>query len=71
MAIAEEDGLIVDMVVGGLSQTETRECAAGRRVDAGRLHAVARFFRLMDLTPPIEPSKDLVEATLKRIADHD
>ena len=68
MAIAEEDGLIVDLVVGGLNRTAARECAQSRRVDARRLYAVARFFKLMDQTPPIEPSQDLVEATLKRVA---
>ena len=69
MAIAEEDGLIVDLVVGGLGRAEARECAAGQHVDARRLDAVARFFKLMDQMPPMEPSTDLVEAALKRIHD--
>ena len=68
MAIAEEDCLIVDLVVGGLSLVESRQASAGRRVDARRLDAVSRFFKLIEMTPTIEPSKDLVQATLDRIA---
>lgn len=68
MAIAQEDELIVDLIIGGLDQAEAHERAEGQHVDARRLDAVARFFKLMDQTPPIEPSKDLVEATLKHVA---
>jgi hypothetical protein len=67
MAIAEEDGLIVDLVVGGLSLAESRETAQDRAVDAERLNAVSRFFKLIDQTPTMEPSKDLVQATMERI----
>lgn len=67
MAIAEEDGLIVDLVVGGIDRDEVRD-SAFRVVDAHRLDAVARLFRLMDQTPDIEPPEDLVESTLARIA---
>ena len=65
MAIAEEDGLIVDLVVGGISGSEVRDNA--RAVDAQRLHAVARFFRLLDQSADCEPPEDLVEMTLARI----
>ena len=63
--IAEEDGLIVDLVVGGMSDSEAR--FAARPVDARRVHAVARFLRLLDSTPAAEPPLDLVESTLARI----
>jgi hypothetical protein len=66
MAIAEEDGLIVDLVVGGIDRSEVRD-NGGRAVDAMRLDAVARFFRLMDQSEDIEPPADLVESTLARI----
>jgi hypothetical protein len=66
MAIAEEDGLIVDLVVGGIDRDEVRE-SGWRAVDTQRLDAVARFFRLMDQTADIEPPADLVESTLARI----
>ena len=66
MAIAEEDGLIVDLVVGGMTRNEVRDAAPGP-VDSRRLDAVARFFRLLDLTPATEPPANLVDATLKRI----
>lgn len=67
MAIAEEDALVVDLVVGGLTATESREASEDRHVDARRLNAVARFFKLIDQAPAIEPSKDLVQAVLDRI----
>lgn len=67
MAIAEEDGLIVDMVVGGIDRNEVRDNA--RPVNAQRVDAVARFFRLLDQSAEIEPPEDLVEATLARIAN--
>lgn len=65
MAIAEEDGLIVDLVVGGISRSEVRDTS--RPVDAKRLDAVARFFRLMDNSPDYDPPEDLIESTLARI----
>lgn len=69
MAIAEEDGLIVDLVVGGISHGEVRESWA-RPVDAQRVDAIARFFRLMEQTPAIDPPADLVASTLARIEAH-
>ena len=66
MAIAEEDGLIVDLVVGGIDRDEIRD-SGWRCVDTQRLDAVARFFRLMDQTEDIEPPADLVDKTLARI----
>ena len=69
MAIAEEDGLIVDLVVGGLSVAESRAEADDVQIDARRLNAVARFFKLMDQLPATEPPKDLVQSTLDRIED--
>ncbi len=69
--IAEEDGLIVDLVVGGMSKTEAREIVAARPVDARRVDAVARSLRLLDSTPAAEPPADLVESTLARIDARD
>jgi hypothetical protein len=66
MAIAEEDGLIVDLVVGGIDRDEVRD-SGWRSVDAQRVDAVTRFFRLMDQTVDIDPPADLVESTLARI----
>jgi hypothetical protein len=66
MAIAEEDRLIVDLVVGGMTRDEVQETVS-QQLDAQRVDAVARFFRLMDLTPAMEPPVDLVAATLARI----
>jgi hypothetical protein len=66
MAIAEEDGLIVDLVVGGIDRDEVRD-SGWRSVDAQRVDAVTRFFRLMDQTVDIDPPTDLVESTLARI----
>lgn len=68
MAIAEEDGLIVDLVVGGIERSEVLENA--RPVNAQRVDAVARFFRLLDQSADIEPPEDLVETTLARIEAH-
>lgn len=69
--IAEEDGLIVDLVVGGMTKTEASDLVAARPVDARRVDAVARFLRLLDSTPAAEPPADLVESTLARIDAQD
>lgn len=69
MAIAEQDALIVDLVVGGLSPSDAAIEAEGRMIDARRLAAVTRFLKLMKSSPTIEPPKDLVERTLRRIED--
>ncbi len=69
MPIAEEDGLVVDLVVGGLTQKELRD-HAGRPVSADRVHAVSRFFKLLDQAVIHEPPADLIDSTLEHIARH-
>lgn len=63
--IAEEDGLIVDLVVGG--EPEQDADAPARSVDTRRVAAVAKILRLLDNTPVCEPPTDLVASTLARI----
>lgn len=67
MALAKEDGLIVDLVVSGMSRSEMRNLAC--RLDTRRVSAVMRFFRRLDLAPVSEPPADLAARTLQRIAE--
>jgi hypothetical protein len=64
MAMADDDGLVIDLVVGGVSPSEVE---SSKPVRPERVHAVARLFRLMAQTPAVDPPEDLVDSTLRRI----
>ncbi|MFT3785967.1 MAG: hypothetical protein QM770_07355 [Tepidisphaeraceae bacterium] len=68
MAIANEDGLVVDLMLGRVSTSELRSSGV-RALDVDRIDAVNRLMRLIDAAPDHEPPVNLLERTLARCQD--
>jgi hypothetical protein len=66
MAIATEDGVVVDLMLGKISSVELRSTGV-RSLDVDRIAAVNKLIRLIGQAPETEPPAQLMERTLARV----
>lgn len=66
MAIATEDGVVVDLMLGQLSPIELRSTGV-KSLDIERIAAVNKVIRLIEQAPEQDPPAELMERTLARV----
>ncbi len=66
MAIATEDGVVVDLMLGQMSTIELRSTGV-KSLDVERVAAVNKVIRLIEQAPEADPPAELMERTLARV----